>query len=137
METYLACSKEHGFIPTDLHGIVRYLLSNGHINVTEDNLALMGDIEFHLGADNIDEEMHLASGIVKVHEKLIKAGEAVDQKEWSLDNDYEMEHKELLSTALEDVRIKSGRVVSVRLGLTRIIKVYQTYDIPVDEALFE
>lgn len=43
LEMYLECSKEHGFKPDNLQEIVRYLLVNGHIHLTEENLALIGD----------------------------------------------------------------------------------------------
>lgn len=128
LEMYLAASKEHGFRPDGLQDIVRYLLVNGHIHVRESTLALMGDREFFLGADKVPEELH---------EKLIKATEA-SRGDWTLDDDYEMEETEHISTVLEGIHIKAGRVTGIKVGVNRIIRVYQTYDTPtIDEALLE
>jgi len=129
LETYLECSKEHGFRPDSLHEVVRYLLVNGHINFTEENLALMGDREFFLGADKVPKEFH---------EKLIELAKGTDRKDWTIDDDFEREEKKLLDTELEGIRIKAGRVAGVKIGLSRMVEVYQTYDVHnVDGALFD
>ena len=138
LEMYLECSKEHGFKPDNLQEIVRYLLVNGHIHLTEENLALIGDREFFLGADRLPEEMDLAGGTVKIHEKLLKTAKLVDNQDWTLHDDHETEHIREVSTELEGVWIKDGRVRSLMLGITRVVKVYQTYSVPdLNEALFE
>lgn len=147
METYLTASRKHGFVPTDVRGIIRYLLVNGLIDITDQHLILMGNDDFYLGADHIpkdyrpratpkgDSPVYLES--VDIHERLIRVANEVDRGDWSLDDDYEMDHKKLLSTVIEGIHIQNGRVNSVKIGETRIVEVYQTYDVPIDIPLFD
>lgn len=82
--------------------------------------------------------MDLAGGTVKIHEKLLKTAKLVDNQDWTLHDDNETDHLREVSTELEGVWIKDGRVKSLMLGITRVVKVYQTYSVPdLNEALFE
>ncbi|MCK4265953.1 MAG: hypothetical protein KAX31_01650, partial [Thermoplasmata archaeon] len=144
LEKYLAASREYGFVPSDLRGVIRYLLSNGHIEINDKHIELMGNTDFYLDADHIPKEYRrLVDGSlelredVDVHEKLIKAANEVERGDWTLDDDFEMEHKKLLSTKIEGVHIQNGRVNMVKIGETRIVEVYQTYDVPINTPLFD
>ena len=139
METYLAASRKHGFSPTDARGIIRYLVVNGLIDITDQHLILMGNTDFYLGADHIPKDYRRRADLesVNIHERLIKVANEVDRREWSLDDDYETEHKKLLNTEIEGVHIQNGRVNSVKIGETRLVEVYQTYDVPIDVPLFD
>ena len=139
MGTYLAASREHGFTPSSARGIICYLLVNGLIDITDQHLILMGNTGFYLGADHIPKDYRRRADLegVDIHEKLIKAANEVERGYWSLDDDYEMEHKKLISTVIEGVHLKNGRVNSIKIGETRIVEVYQTYDVSIDIPLFD
>ena len=144
LETYLAASREHGFTPSDLRGVIRYLLVNGRIDISDKHIELMGNTEFYLGADNIPKKYRrLVDGSLElqedidIHEKLLKTANEVDRKDWTLDDDYEMEHKELLSTKIEGIWLKNGRVNGIKIGERRQVEVYQTYHVPIDVPLFD
>lgn len=144
LEAYLAASREHGFKPDSLREIIRYLLVNGRIEISDKHIELMGNTEFYLGADHIPEDYRrLVDGSLELREdvdiswKLLKAADEVDRKDWTLDDDYEMDHKKLLSTTFEGVWIKNGRVNGIKIGETRIVEVYQTYHVPIDVPLFD
>ena len=106
----------------------RYCLVCGLIPFTPENVALVdGRDSWHIGADQIPKE---------THQKFIDYALA-DKDECTLDDDHEMEHLALLSTELDGIHIENGRVVNVKVGQTRRIKVYQTYYTPrIDKDLF-
>ena len=144
METYLAASRKHGFVPTDVRGIIRYLLVNGLIDITNNHLILMGNQEFHLGADRIPKDYRrLVDGSlelredVNIQEKLIKAAKEVDQKYWQPGDFNIVNHVKDISTELEGVWIKNGKVNSVKLGVTRVVEIYEEYSVTIDLPLFD
>lgn len=105
----------------------RYCLVCGHIPFTPENVGLVGDGSWYIGGEQIPEEMH---------QKLIDYA-LEEKKNWVMDDDYEMEHLALLSTELDGIHIESGRVIDVKVGQTRRIRVYQTYYTPtIDRDLF-
>lgn len=137
METYLAASRKHGFSPTDARGIIRYLLVNGLIDITDQHLILMGNEAFHLGADRIPCAVMRDLETVNIHEKLLKAAQVIDQKDWQPGDFNIVEHVKDISTELEGVWIKNGKVNSVKLGVTRVVEIYEEYSVPVDLPLFD
>lgn len=142
LRKYLAASREHGFSPSDLRGIIRYLLVNGLIEINNNHLILMGNTDFYLGADRIPKwYRRLTEGGFDlredVHERLLKAANETDRMYWSLDDDFEMEHKKLLGTTIEGIHLQNGKVNSIKIGETRIVEVYQTYDVPINVPLFD
>ncbi len=139
LETFLAKAAEHGFTPDPVRNIVRYLLTNGHINITDQHLILMGNEGFHLGADRIPKDYRRRHDLesMNIHEKLLKAAKEVDQRHWSPGDFNIVEHVKDVSTELEGVWIKNGKVNSVTIGVTRVVEVYEEYSVPVDLPLFD
>lgn len=106
----------------------RYCLVCGHIPFTKENVALVVSKDtWYISGGRIPREMH---------KRFIDIAE--ESKDfWTLDDDLEEEHLELLEQTLDGVHIEAGRLKDVKVAQRRKVKVYQTYYTPtIDKKLF-
>lgn len=116
-EMYQEKVKEYKFHDTHIPGIIRYLMVNGHIPVTEEHLDLMGDVDFHIDAKYLPENMR--KGLEEHYLKDPWAGEYEEETE--------LEHHETKSHSLEGVWFKGGEVVDFTVNVVRKVTVETTY----------
>ena len=120
---YLEKAKEHGFIPSEARGIIRYLLVNGLIESTPEHLAIMGDTEFYLDARHIPEDVKKQA--LEFYEK---NPENADYSE-----EVEIEEIEIHGHKLEGGWFSDGNMNSFRVCVSRTVKVETTYHIHTQE----
>jgi len=105
---------------------VRYLLVCGHIPVTTDNVMFLKDMEFHIDADHLPE--NLRKQVLELAMKQRQAYRGVDAEPWSYVEETELEELKVLSQVLDCVRIKNGEVVEAGIIEERKIKVATRWD---------
>ena len=114
---YLEKVKEIGFSESHIPGIIRYLMVNGHIPVTEEHLTLMGDTQFHISAKHLPS--YIKKGLIEHYEKDPWAGD--------YEEEVEIDHINTVEYHLDSAWIKGGEVVDFKMNVTRIIKVQTEY----------
>jgi len=115
---YLEKSKKHKFRPDAVQEIIRYLLVCGHIELTDEHLAMMGDKEFHLSAEHVPEKFRTQA--VELYERDPWAGEYYEE--------HEVKQIDVENYELESVRFKEGKLIEFRMAVTRNIQVITTFD---------
>jgi len=128
-QMYLEKVNEIGFSEPHIAGIVRYLLVNGHIEATPENLALMGDTEFYLDAEHMPEQ--LKKQALEHYENFPENAD--------FDEELEIEEIEIHGHKLEGAWICNGNMTGFKVCVTRTVKVESTYNChePTDEELSE
>lgn len=117
---YLEKSKEHNFTPAAVQEIIRYLMVNGIIPVTEEHLALMGDKEFHVSAKHVPEK----------YRKEAEAQYLAAPTDGRYIEEHEIEWLDTKEHELDGVWFKNGKMEGFRMEVTRIVKVTTSFDYP-------
>lgn len=121
---YLAKAKEHGFKPDDLNteygrsNAARYLLVNGLIPFTKENVELTGKWNWYISSERLPQALQDA---------VLKKALDGEAEGWEFDEEAEMEQKESGGGSLEGVWIRNGQIEDAKITRMRTIEVQTTY----------
>lgn len=115
IKIYLDKAKEHGFKPDGAREIIRYLIVNGLIPVTDEHLEIMGDYEFFIDADKLPEKF------------INQANKAIKTEDGEYHEETELDVLKVFNETVEGAWIKNGKITSFKTIRKRHIEVETTY----------
>lgn len=119
LDLYLQKAKEHKFKPGDVgtaegqREAMRYLLVNGFIPATPENLKTVGDKELYIEAGLLPKDM-----VKKVYDDTVSK-----EDKWEFEEEYEDEELKVISTNIEGIWIKDGKPTGAKMQRKREIRV--------------
>jgi len=119
LDLYLQKAEEHKFKPEDVGTVegqreaMRYLLVNGLIPATPENLKTVGDKEFYMEASLLPKET-----VKKIYDDTMSK-----EDKWEFDEEYEDEELRVISTDIEGIWIKDGKPTGAKIQRKREVRV--------------
>lgn len=122
LELYLAKAAKFRFEPENItteagqEQAARYLLTNGFIPLTKDNVALINE-EFYIDAKLLPKAL----------EAFVLNRAKAEQREWEADEEDEEEELKILREYIYGVWVKEGKITGAKVVQEREIRVSTTY----------
>jgi len=123
LDLYLQKAKKYRFKPEDVgtaegqREAMRYLLVNGFIPATPENLKTVGDKEFYMEASLLPKDM-----VKDTYDDAVSK-----EDKWEFDEEYEDEELKVISTDIEGIWVKDGKPTGAKIRRKREIRVTTFY----------
>jgi hypothetical protein len=108
----------------------RYLMVCGYIPVNATNVTL-GPESFYLGLDSARLQKYYEPNTLKAaRDKIEKAAQQIPEADWDVDNEGDEEILETLTSNVDGVWIRKGKIVAVNIIRRERVEVTKTYATP-------